>query len=62
MAHPNASADFPLPAEARAATDATADAVQVRVTTRPDVLRSRVSGMFAQVAPPRPPSFNVEIR
>jgi tyrosinase len=61
MAHLNASADFPLPAAARAATDATADAVHVRVTTRHDVLRTRESGVFAEVAPLQP-SFNVEIR
>jgi tyrosinase len=62
MAHLEASADFPLPADSRAATERTTDAVQVRVTTRYDVLRSRESGMFAALAAPEPPSFNVEIR
>jgi tyrosinase len=62
MAHLKASADFPLPAEARATTERAADAVQVRLTTRHDLLRTRESGAFAEAAPPRPPSFNVEIR
>ena len=62
MAHLRASADFPLPADARATTEGTTDAVQVRVTTRYDVLHSRESGLFAEVALPQPPSFNVEIR
>jgi tyrosinase len=61
MAHLNASADFPLPANARATAEGTTDAVEVRVTTRHDVLRSRESGAFVEFAPP-PPSFTVEIR
>ena len=62
MAHLNVSADFPLPAGARATGEGTTDSVHVRVTTRDDVLRSRASGAFAAAAPPAPPSFTVEIR
>jgi tyrosinase len=62
MAHLKAGADFPLPPDARAATEGTANSVHVRVTTRHDLLRSRQSGAFSAVAPPRPLSFNVEIR
>ena len=62
MAHLEASADFPLPADARAAAEGTTDAVQVRVTTRHDLLRSLEGAAFAELAPPEPPSFNVEIR
>jgi hypothetical protein len=59
MSHLLASADFPLPAAARASTEGTTDAVHVRVTTRHDVLHSRESGAFAE---PALPSFTVEIR
>jgi tyrosinase len=61
MAHAHASADFPLPANARASTEGTTDAVHVLVTTRHDLLRSRQSGAFAELAPPAPPAFTVEI-
>jgi len=62
MAHLSASADFPLPADARATAEGTTDTVHVRVTTRHDMLRSRERGAFAAVASPVPPSFTVEIR
>jgi tyrosinase len=62
MAHLHAGADFPLPANARATAEGTADAGDVRVTTRHDVLRSRESSAFAELAPSTPPSFTVEIR
>jgi len=63
MAHSTASADFPLPADARATAEGTTDAVQVLVTTRQDVLQSRESdALLAQAAPPVTPSFTVEIR
>jgi len=61
MAHLDAGADFPLPTDSRASTEGTTDAVDVRVTTRHDVLRSRESGAFVELAPPTPP-FTVEIR
>jgi tyrosinase len=62
MAHLDASADFPLPASARASAEGTTDSVHVRVTTRDVVLRSRESGAFAERAPAAEPSFTVEIR
>lgn len=61
MAHLNASADFPLPATARAASEGTTDSVHVRVTRREDLLSSRTGGAFAGVTPPEP-LFTVEIR
>jgi tyrosinase len=62
MAHLDASADFPLPAQARASAEGTTDSVDVKVTTRHHVLRSRESGAFAELAAAAPPSFTVEIR
>ena len=62
MAHLSVSADFPLPADARATAEVTTDSVHVRVTSRHDVLHSREIGAFAAVAPSAPPSFTVEIR
>ncbi len=62
MSHLGASADFPLPVAARASAEGTADGVDVRVTTRNDVLRSRESGAFAELAAEPPPSFTIEIR
>jgi tyrosinase len=62
MSHLDASADFPLPAAARATSEGTTDSVQVRLTTRHDVLSSREGGALAELAPAEPPSFNVEVR
>ncbi len=61
MSRLDVSADFPLPAAARATTEGTTDGVHVRVTTRQELLSSRESGAFA-AAEAVEPSFTVEIR
>jgi tyrosinase len=61
MANLDAGADFPLPAAARATDDGTTESVDVRVTTRHDLLASRESGRFAEAAV-QAPSLKVEIR
>lgn len=61
MAHLDAGADFPLPANARATAEGTPDAVQVAVTTRHDQLQSRDRGLLAEAAPPQL-EFTVEVR
>jgi tyrosinase len=62
MAHRSVSADFPLPANARATAEGTTDAVQVKVTTRADVLAMSESSRAVAEAMPAEPSFTVEIR
>ncbi|HEX8646234.1 MAG TPA: tyrosinase family protein [Thermoleophilaceae bacterium] len=62
MSHLDAGADFALPANARATAEGTADAVEVRVTSRDDQLQLRDAGLLADVAPPEPPAFRVEVR
>jgi tyrosinase len=64
MAHLDTSADFALPPAARASAEGTTDSVDVRVTTRDDLLRSRESGAFAEAeaVAAAQPSFTVEIR
>jgi tyrosinase len=60
--HLKTSVNFPLPVNARATTEGTTATVQVRVTTRHQVLRSRESGMFAKTAAGHQPLFTVELR
>jgi tyrosinase len=60
MAHREASAVFALPPDARASADGTADGVDVQITTRHDLLRSRDQGAFAGGAAPGAPSYTVE--
>lgn len=62
MSHLDTSADFPLPADARASAEGTTDAVHVQVTTRQDLMQSRESGVFAKAAATESPAFTVEIR
>ena len=62
MSHLDVSADFPLPAAARATTEGTTDGVHVRLTTREELLRSRERGAVAEAEAIEAPSFTVEIR